>query len=137
MAWLMSLLTGTDLEAEQQRSAELDALHKQRNQQLLERGLWTQEQADAANERIDTASAEGGMNDTAGAVTEEFKAGAQEGLANVLAAPGAAVGAVTGGLGSVLGGILKNIPLWLYLVGGLALFIWLGGLTLIKGRLAK
>lgn len=137
MASLMSWLTGTDLEAEQARSAELDAAHKARNQQLLERGLWTQEQADAANQRIDQASAEGGMNDTSGAVADEFKAGAQEGLQNVLSAPGQAVGAVTGGLGTVLGGILKNIPLWLYGLAAVALFVWLGGLTLLKGRLAK
>lgn len=138
MSWLPSFLTGgIDLDAEQKRSAELDAAHKAQNDLLVGRGLITQDQADEAAARIDTASAEGGLLDTNGAVTDEFVAGAQEGLQNVLAAPGKAVGAVTGGLGTALGGILKNIPFWLYALGAVALFIWLGGLTLVKGRLAK
>lgn len=67
--------------------------------------------------------------------------GAREGAAagwnNVLNAPGRAVGAVTDAAGQSLAGVLKNIPFWLWLAAGAALFVWMGGLGLVRGRLAK
>ncbi len=66
-----------------------------------------------------------------------FVEGAKEGLQNVLEAPGKAVDAVGGGLTTLVGGILKGVPWWLWLVAGAALFFYMGGATLLRGRLAK
>jgi hypothetical protein len=70
-----------------------------------------------------------------------FAEGAQEGLNNVLNAPGKLVGAVGSGAGTVLWGIVKNIPWWVWAAGVAAVFVWMGGLELLgfelKGRLAK
>lgn len=66
-----------------------------------------------------------------------FVEGAKQGLNNVLDAPGNLVGGVGSGLSQVLGGVLKNIPWWVYLVAAGALFVWMGGLALIRGRLAR
>ena len=118
---------GVDLDAEQQKSQALDAQLKDQNQQLVERGLWTQDQADTANANIDTASDQGGMNDTNGAVATAAGEGLKEGLNNVLAAPGKIVGGVTGGAGQILWGILKGVPWWLWLLAIGGLFFYLGG----------
>ena len=77
-----------------------------------------------------------GTDNVAGAINAEAAAGLQEGLNNVLTAPGKAVGAIGGGLTTALWGILKNIPWWVYLAAGVALFVWMGGLALLRGRLA-
>jgi len=37
----------------------------------------------------------------------------------------------------VLWGILKKIPWWVYLAGLFAIFVWMGGLVLLRGRLAR
>jgi hypothetical protein len=78
-----------------------------------------------------------GADNVAASVNSEFVAGAKEGLNNVLEAPGKAVGAIGGGASTLLWGILKNIPWWAYLAGLGALFVWMGGLSLLKGRLKQ
>jgi hypothetical protein len=55
----------------------------------------------------------------------------------VLAFPGEVVGAAGSGAGTLLGGILKNIPWWAWLAAAGALFVWMDGLSLLKGRFAK
>jgi hypothetical protein len=71
------------------------------------------------------------------AAWEGAQEGAAEGWNNVLDAPGRAVGAITDSTGQALAGVLKNIPFWLWLVAAGALFVWMGGLSLLKGRLAR
>lgn len=139
MAWLGldKLFLGVDLTAEQQRANELDAKILEANQELVNRGIWTQTQYDAAARDISTGNESTGANDVVGSVDSEFKAGAEQGLQNVLEAPGRAVGAVGDSLSTAGWGILKNIPWWVYLVGLGALFVWMGGLSLLKGRLAR
>jgi hypothetical protein len=66
-----------------------------------------------------------------------LKEGASQGLDNVLNFPGQVVDKVGQGLSQSLWGVLKNIPWWVYLGGLVALFIWMGGLSLLRGRLAK
>jgi multidrug efflux pump subunit AcrA (membrane-fusion protein) len=139
MAWLGldKLFLGTDLTAEQQRSNELDAKIAQANQRLVDQGVWTQTQYDQAQQDISSGNQSTGADNVVQSVDMEAKAGLQEGLNNVLDAPGKVVGAVGSGLSQTLGGILKNIPWWVYLVGLGALFVWMGGLSLLRGRLGR
>ena len=133
----MSTVTGTDLAAEQQRSNETDARISALNQGQVDRGLWTQTQLDQANANIAAGNASTGAGNVTGSVTDEAKAGLSEGLDNVLSAPGKVVGAVGAGASTVLAGILKAIPWWTWLVAAGALFVWMGGLALLKGRLKR
>ena len=139
MAWLGldKLFLGVDLTAEQQRSNQLDAGITAANQQLLEQGMLTQAQYDQGQADMAAGNASTGVNDVVGSVNSEFVAGAKDGLNNVLDAPGKVVCAVGSGAGQLLWGVLKNIPLWVYGAGVVALFIWMGGLELLRGRLAK
>lgn len=138
MAWLGldKVFLGTSLDEEQQRSNELDAKIQAANQKLETAGYVSQGYSDLAAQDISAGNASTGANDVVGSVDAEFAAGAKEGLQNVLEAPGKAVGLVGKGANTVLWGILKNIPWWVYLVALGALFVWMGGLTLLKGRLA-
>ena len=132
----LSLFTGVDLDAEQQRSNQADAATASLDQQLLEQGLWTQDQYDQAVANIAAGNAATGAGDVVGSVTAEAQAGLQEGVQNVLTAPGKVVGAVGSGASTLLWGILKSIPWWVWLAAAGALFIWMGGLELLRGRLA-
>lgn len=139
MAWfgLDKLLLGTGLDAEQQRSSHLDAQINAANQKLADAGYVSQDYVWQASNDISTGNESTGANDVLASVDAEAAAGAKEGLNNVLTAPGKVVGAVGGGASTLLGGILKNIPWWVYLGGLAALFVWMGGLSLLRGRLAK
>lgn len=68
---------------------------------------------------VDTATAEK-------QISEDFRAGLKEGAGNV-----------RGFVGGAIGGIFSLIPWQVWLLGAVALFIWLGGLNLIRGRLAR
>jgi hypothetical protein len=139
MAWfgLDKLFLGTDLSAEQQRSNQLDAQIMAANQALADQGYVSQDYVDLAAQDIAAGNASTGADNVVASVNSEAAAGAAEGLNNVLTAPGKVVGAVGGSASTLLWGILKNIPWWVYLVGAGALFIWMGGLMLLKGRFAR
>jgi hypothetical protein len=135
--WIVTQTTGIDPAAEQQRSDTADAATAQLDQQALESGTWTQAQYDAAMADIGTGNASTGAGDVMGSIDSEAVAGLKEGLNNVLTAPGKVVGAVGSGASTLLWGIIKSIPWWVYLGAAVALFIWMGGLELIQGRLKK
>jgi hypothetical protein len=139
MAWLGldKLFLGVDLTAEQQRAQQLDAGITAANQQLVDAGYWDQATFDQAQTDIAAGNVSTGTNDVLASVDSEFAAGAQQGLQNVLHAPGAVVGAVGSGASTLLWGILKNIPWWVWIVGLGALFVWMGGLSLLRGRFAR
>ena len=63
--------------------------------------------------------------------------GANQGLQAALDAPGKALGAAGQASSSLLWGLLKNIPWWVYVVGLGAIFVWMGGLSLLKGSLKR
>ena len=132
----LSLFTGVDLDAEQARSDAADAQTAALNQKLLEQGLWTQTQYDQAQADIAAGNASTGAGDVVGSVTAEGQAGFEEAANNLLKVPGDAVGLVGGGLSQALWGIVKNIPWWVWIGGAAALFVWMGGLSLLRGRLA-
>ena len=60
------------------------------------------------------------------AISDDFRAGLEEGWQNIK-------GAVNG----VFTGILGTIPWSVWLLLAVGLFIWLGGLSLLRGRLAR
>lgn len=139
MAWfgLDKLLLGTDLTAQQQLSNQLDAKIQAANQALEDQGAVPAGYTQLAAQDIAAGNASTGADNVVASVNSEAAAGAAQGLNNVLTAPGKVVGAVGGGASTLLGGILKNIPWWVYLGGLAALFVWMGGLSLLKGRLAR
>lgn len=139
MAWLGldKLFLGTSLDEQQQLSDSLDSKITAANQQLENQGFVPSGYTQAASNDIATADVQSGAANVVGSVDSEFAAGAKEGLQNVLNAPGKIVGGVGSGLSSVVWGIVKNVPWWIYAGGAVALFIWLGGLELLRGRLAK
>lgn len=134
---MVTQATGVDPAAEQARSDAADAANTTINQQLVDQGTWTQAQADAANADIAIGNASTGDNNVMGAIDAEAVVGLKEGLNNVLTAPGALVGGVGSGASTLLWGIVKNIPWWVWVAAAGALFVWMGGLSLLRGRLAR
>jgi hypothetical protein len=47
------------------------------------------------------------------------------------------IGSPLDGLGALLKSILKALPMWLWIALGLGLFVWLGGLTWLRGILGR
>ena len=56
--------------------------------------------------------------------------GLKEGADNI-------TGAVKGTLNTAGGLVWNSIPWWVWIVGAAALFFWMGGGALLKGRLAR
>lgn len=139
MAWfgLDKLFLGTDLSAAQAQSDQLDAKINAANQKLESAGYVPQGYADVAAQDIAAGDTSTGDNNVVASVDSEFVAGLQQGANNVLQAPGKVVGAAGSGASTLLGGILKNIPWWIYGGALVALFVWMGGLELFRGRLAR
>ena len=139
MAWLGldKLFLGVDLNAEQQRSNTLDAQIQDANQKLEDAGYVKPGYTELAAQDISAGNVSTDVWHVGDSVNSEFAAGAAEGLNNVLTAPGKAVGAIGGGASTLLWGIVKNIPWWVWVAGLGALFVWMGGLSLLKGRFAR
>ena len=135
--WIVTQATGVDPAAEQARSDAADSGNAAIDQQLLEQGTWTQAQYDQAMADTAAGNASTGDNNVAGSINTAAEQGLMEGVNNVLNAPGQLVGAVGGGAGQLLWGIIKAIPWWVYLLAAVAIFVWMGGLELLRGRLAK
>jgi hypothetical protein len=68
------------------------------------------------------------LNSQDAAAVEGFQQGLQEGLGNV-------TGAVKGTLAGAINSIWASIPWQAWAVGAVALFLWMGGLAMLKGRL--
>ena len=133
--WIVTQTTGVDPAAEQARSDAADAGNQAIDQQLLEQGTWTQAQYDQAQADTAAGNASTGVNDVAGSINQAAEQGLAEGFQNVLDAPGKVVGAVGSSASSMLWGIIKAIPWWVWIGGLVALFVWMGGLSLLRGKL--
>jgi hypothetical protein len=139
--WLWSTLTGTDIATVQATSDAADAqLQTLNNAQYAPGGTIynkiaaTQgtQAADAAwkNVQNDDASSAANTANITGQVSDAFQT---------------QLSSETSGIGSTfssfLSGLFKNafniIPWQVWVIGGIALFIWLGGLSLFKGSLSK
>lgn len=139
MAWfgLDKLFLGVDLSAEQQRANQLDQQITQANQNLENAGYVPQGYTQAASQDIAAGNVTTGADNVLASVDSEFVAGAKEGLNNALTAPGKAVGFLGDSASTLVWNVLKNIPWWVYLAGLGLLFVWMGGLELLRGRLAR
>ena len=132
MAWfgLDKLLLGVDLSAEQQRSNQADQQLLALNQQLVDQGTWTQAQADAAAQKIAAGNADTGAGNVVASVDQSFAQGLQQGEQNI-----------TSGISDTIARLIKDvwaaIPWQLWVVALVVLFVWMGGLAMLKGRLAK
>lgn len=133
---LVSYVSGYDAQNQAAGDAA-DAANQAINQQLLQQGMLTQAQYDQTQTDFSTGNASTGTDNPTAAISGEFNAGLAEGANNILTAPGKAVGAVGSGASTLLWGIIKSIPWWVYLGAAVALFIWMGGLALLRGRLDK
>ena len=135
--WMVTKATGVDPAAEQARSNAANAVNSAIDQQLVDNGTWTQAQADAANANMAAGDVSTGDNNVASSINQAAEQGLMEGVNNVLSAPGQVVGAVGSGASTLLWGIVKAIPWWVYLAAAGALFVWMGGLELLRGRFKK
>ena len=135
--WIVTQATGVDPAAEQARSDTANAKLTASNQVLVDNGTWTQAQGDAANADIAKGDASTGDDNVMGAIDAEAVAGLKDGLNNILNAPGNATNALGKSLSQMLWGIIKSIPWWVWVGAAAALFVWMGGLELLKGRLKK
>ena len=100
-------------------------------------GTVTPERAQSLREYL----AETQNEDVGAAAQAGFVEGLKEGADNVLTAPGKLVSAATQAANEaatgVVYGFFKNLPWWIYFGAAVALFIWMGGLALLKGSFAK
>ena len=135
MSW-SDWLTGSNAQSYDEAQAHIEEQKKILADKVAAReaaGTLTQEQA--AN-MYNTALSQT-ASDQNEAAAQGFMEGLKEGWQNVLEAPGKGLGAVFSAMGTLLGTILKNIPIWAYLVGGVVLFFYFGGGMLIRGWVAK
>jgi len=134
MAWSDIFIPDDNISSSEQ--ADVYAHQQQQFQEALAR---RQAEGSLSNDQVNfyVSNTTDGLQSQNDAAAEGFKEGAQEGLNNVLDAPGKIVGLAGKGLTQVLGGVLLGIPVWLYLVAGIALFVWMGGMSLLRGRLSK
>jgi hypothetical protein len=127
---LLSWVTGVDLDKEQARGEAEDAKRAQQNLDLLNRGVWDQEQYDLAQANLSKA-ATGNVADQVGAA---FGDGLEEGWQNLT---NGVPNAVNRTLGDIIGAIFKSVPLSLWVIAAIALFVYLGGIDYLRRKLAK
>lgn len=134
MAWSDYFLPDGSLGADDQ-AALYAKTQADLNRKLLERqrnGTISVEQSDRYS-----LAAKDTLEDQNAAALAGAAEGAAEGLSNVLNFPGKVVDTAGKGLSQIVGGILKGVPWWLWLVAAGALFFYMGGAALLRGRLAK
>jgi len=125
MGLFSKIFLGVDLDEEQKRSDQADSSLEKLNKDALDRGIWSQETYEAAQQHI-----EAGRIDAQGEVSHAFIEGAKEGMANM-------TGAVNSTLSWGVGSIFKAIPLSIWLIAAAVLFVWMGGLVWLRGRMAQ
>lgn len=125
MGLLQKWLYGIDVEAEQERSDELDARLADLNRAAYDAGKYTPQ---SYYER--EQNREAGRLNAEKEVNQAFVEGLKEGAASIPTG-------INSALSTATRGIFSAIPLSVWLVAGLALFVWAGGLGMLKGRLAK
>lgn len=82
--------------------------------------------ADLAYATVLADEASGATGNVLGQLQEAGREGANQGLKDFWS-----------GIGNAIKGLLGIFPWWLWLAAGVGLFIYLGGLGLLKGKLAK
>lgn len=122
-----TITSGENLFAAQAKSDQLDQQLYDFNQKNLDEEEWA-----AYQSHIQGSQADGNTYhmDVGDQVNDAFVEGAKEGAANLASG-------IKKGFNAAGGFVWKAIPWWVWLAAVFALFVWLGGLTLLKGRLAK
>lgn len=130
MGLFQKWLLGVDLDAEQAASDTADAKIRALNQSAVDRGVWTPDQRNAADSRLESAP----VTDQ---VAQDFQTGWNEGAANVAKATEKVISGVAGTAADVVSapllGVLRGLPWWLWIAGGLAAAAYFG---LLPGLLA-
>lgn len=134
MSWLSDIFLPSGAMTSEEQQANYERLQKLEQERIAQREAIGDLRAE---DRAYYESNTGPLENQDAAAWEGAKEGAAEGLQNVLDAPGQAVGLVGQGAGTLLGGVLKNIPWWVYVGAAAALFVWMGGLSLLRGRLVR
>jgi len=117
MSWFSKWLFGVDLDEEAARGADLDKKIAEQQRRAFERGKWTREEYEAAQERLRRSAAE--TANPKEQVKEAFAAGAREGLEGVASTVGGAIQTAGATAASVL-------PWWAWVVLAVVAFGWLG-----------
>ena len=132
MSWfgLDKVLLGVDLSAEQERTNQTNAQIDLLNQSLVDKGIWTQEQADLATAERIVSDVRSGVADVSGSVNTSFLEGLKSGEQNLTSG-------ISDSIARVIKDIWKAIPWQLWVVAAIALFLWMGGMSLLRGRLAR
>ena len=137
---LISLQAPGTSDQQQALSDSLDAknlaIHQAYVQQQVDSGAFTADQGLAYNE---TMAADYSQNrvDVNAQVGGAFVDGLKEGAASEAALATSASEGVNKALSFSLKTVFGAIPISVWFIGGLVLFFWMGGLSLLKGRLAK
>jgi hypothetical protein len=129
MSWLSKLVYGVELDEEQARSNAADAQLDQLNQQEIAKGRYDA----AVQKQIEDNATKPTSNyhaDVSGQVNDEFAAGAREGFNNT-------VGVVAGAVKDGALGLARGVPWWFWVGLILVAFLYLGGLDLIRRRVAR
>jgi len=129
-------VTGQDIAAEQTRAQQLDQSLIQYNEQSGYYDRIPPDMAAAAQQRITDQQTED--TDLQGQVEDAFAAGAQQGLQNEVEFVTRTVPrAISDTLNAVGGAVWRSIPWWVWLLAGVALFLYAGGGVWLRGRLAR
>jgi hypothetical protein len=129
---VQSLWLGVDTGAEQDRQSQLDAQIASNNQGLVDKGIWTPDQLAAANQDLSQSD----TPDVQGAVDQAYLDGVVEGLQNDKTF---LTDTVPNGISATLRGIVssvfKAIPWQAWVIGAIVLFIYLGGLGILRRQI--
>jgi len=121
---------GIDPAAEQARQASLDAQISASNADLLNRGIWTEDQYTAAQTDLGKSDTQ----DIQGSIDQAAEQGAVEGVNNLVKTVGDSVQGLTSWS---FGSIFKLIPWQVWPILLLVAFFYLGGGVLLRGFLAR
>jgi hypothetical protein len=123
--WIETQFTGIDAEDEQRRNDESDATIARQNQELRDRGTWTEQQYnDAETHRAATSL------DVASEVNSAFVEGLHDGADNIRRGIG-------GTINGIVGNAFRLIPWQVWVIGALALFFYIGGPRFVFSRLLR
>lgn len=112
---------GIDLDAEQARSDALDQALREENQRDLASGAIDRAAFDLSNEQIN-----GGYIDVNKEVGDAFTEGFNDGVKNISDTAGSAISLP-----------FRLIPWQGYVIAAVVLFLYMGGASTLRGRLAK
>ena len=131
VGWLYYKFSGT--QAAVDKGAQLDAQLAAVNAQNAANGVYTPE----AYQQVLTDQQSAKFGDEQATMEQEAIAGANDGLDRVTALPGQVSNGIFDIFGKTLGGMLKSVPWWVWLLGIVAVFFYLGGAVILRSLIKK